>query len=196
MVSRLDGSALGNLSSEAAWDYEESVMRWFLVLTKPSREGVARINLERQGYTVYYPRLSRRRMHRGRWIERIVSLFPRYLFVRLDMARQSLAPVTSTLGVTSIVRFGGAPASIPDAVVSQLMNRADPESGLHRLECDRSLRPGSAVEVVSGAFEGLRGIFEYECGHERVVVLLGLLGRRTPVRIPARIVVPAFGNDR
>src|SRR5262245_43938276 len=94
--------------------------RWYLVFTQAQGEQTASINLGRQGYRVYCPRLQRRTLSRGRWIERIVALFPRYLFVQLDAARQSLAPVRSTIGVAGIVRFGAEPALVPQGMVDAL----------------------------------------------------------------------------
>lgn len=168
------------------------MLRWFLVLTKPSCEHTAKDHLERQGFRIYYPRLSRSVLCRGHWVDRIVSLFPRYLFLQLDAARQSLAPVRSTLGVVNLVRFGAEPQAVPDRVVNGLIDRADPQSGLHRLSCDRPLLPGARVSVIAGAFQGLEGIFEREAGDERVVVLLKLLGQEAPVRITSRYVVPSI----
>lgn len=167
------------------------LLRWFLILTKPSGENTAKLNLERQGYRVYYPRLSQTALYRGRWIDRIVSLFPRYLFIQLDSAQQSLAPVRSTVGVANIVCFGTRTAVVQDAIIDGLMRRADPESGLHELR--RPLfEAGASVRVISGAFAGLEGVFERHLGADRVVVLFRLLGRDAPVRIPSGFVVPGY----
>ncbi len=168
----------------------QSVLRWFLVFTKPSSECTAQVNLERQGYRVYYPRLLRPSLYRGRWVDRVVSLFPRYLFVQLDLGRQSISPVRSTVGVASIVRFGQETAFVPDGIVDALFRRADPESGLHRLNIRRPFQPGSRVSVIAGAFEGLEGIFEREAGEDRAVILLKVLGRNTPVLVRSGFVVP------
>jgi transcriptional antiterminator RfaH len=181
------GGAPGELSMQAAH-------RWFLVFTKPSGEQLAKANLERQGFQVYYPRLQQPSLYRGRWVERIVSLFPRYLFLRLDTLRQSLAPVRSTLGVANIVRFGLDSTTVPDAIVADLMRREDPETGLHKLAGAGPFKQGARVTVVAGAFEGFGGIFEREAGDERVVILLKLLGQDTPVKVPSRYVMPAQGN--
>lgn len=169
----------------------QSLLRWFLIFTKPGCEELAQQNLRQQGFRVYHPRLARPALRRGRWIERIVSLFPRYLFVQLDVARQSLAPIRSTTGVASIVRFGVDVTVVHDSIVEGLMRRADPGSGLHRLATANVFEPGAPVSIVAGAFEGLDGIFERDAGNERVVVLLRLLGRNAPVRIPAGFVVPS-----
>ena len=145
----------------------QSVLRWFLVFTKPAGERAAQDNLERQGFRVYHPRLLRPVLYRGRWVDRIVSLFPRYVFVQLDMLCQSIGPVRSTVGVANIVRFGQETAFVPDGIVSALLDRADPESGLHRLNEKRPFAPGDRVHVIAGAFEGLEGVFEREAGEER-----------------------------
>lgn len=165
------------------------MLRWYLILTKPSGEETARVNLERQGFRVYFPRLQQRRLYRGRLMERISALFPRYLFLQLSMGQQSLAPVRSTSGVIDAVRFGSEYAVVPGTVVEGLQRRAHPESGLHELK--RPLfEPGAPVQVIAGAFAGLEGIFEREIGADRVVVLFKLLGRDAPVRIPAGYIVP------
>lgn len=168
-------------------------LKWFLVFTKPSGEALAKTNLERQGYRVYYPRLLRPALRKGHWADKIVSLFPRYLFVQVDGAHQSLAPVRSTLGVSGIIRFGVEAAIIPDGIVSALIHRADPESGLHRLNRDVRFRAGAPVRIVDGAFQGLDGIFERDVGDDRAIVLLQLLGHETQVRVPQAYVAPRHG---
>lgn len=169
-----------------------ALRRWFLVLTKPVGEALAKTNLERQGYRVYYPRLLGACRQRGRWVERVVALFPRYLFVQLELGRQSLGPVRSTLGVSCLVRAGTHPTIVPDGIVEELIGREDPQSGLHRLASGRGLARGAPVRVVGGSFDGVEGVFEREEGASRVVVLLRLLGREAPVQIPARFVVPSM----
>lgn len=165
-------------------------VRWYLIHTKPTRELVAAENLRRQGYELYYPRLVRPTRVRGRWLDRVASLFPRYLFLRLSVGDQAIAPVRSTTGVASIVRFGGDYAVVPDAIVDNLRMRADPDTGLHCLHSRSSFQPGSNVRIVAGVFDGLEGVFQRESGDERVVLLLGLLGRDTLVQIPAAFVLP------
>lgn len=167
------------------------LLRWFLVLTKPCAENTAKVNLERQGYRVYHPRLQRAEVYRGRWMDRVVSLFPRYLFIQLDAVHQSLAPVRSTVGVAKIVCFGSETAVVDDTIVDGLMQLADPESGLHRLR-QRLLAPGAVVRVISGAFAGLDGIFEREVGEDRVMVLFQLLGREAHVSIPVGAIAAGY----
>jgi transcriptional antiterminator RfaH len=157
---------------------------WFLVHCKPRSEKLALANLERQGYTHYFPEiLTCVRTVRG-WQERISPLFPRYLFVRVFTGHQALAPVRSTLGVTDVVRFGGRYARVPRRVIAALQARADALTGLHRVVEGSPLVRGVPVRIVSGMFDGLEGIFVRSSGTERVVVLLDLLGASSQVRLP------------
>jgi transcriptional antiterminator RfaH len=152
------------------------MLRWYLIHTKPLGEVLAQTNLERQGYEVYLPRAVQAVRSKGRWRDRVVALFPRYLFLRLNEGQQSLGSVRFTLGVANVVRFGSQFTIVPDEVIRNLLDRTDAETGLHRLRRAASLAPGSAVRISNGPFDGLDGVFEREAGADRVVVLLNLLG--------------------
>jgi transcriptional antiterminator RfaH len=170
------------------------MLRWYLIHTKPSGESIARWNLERQGYEVYFPRLLQPvpRRGRGRCRDAIVPLFPRYLGLRLSEGLQSLAPVRSTLGVVNAVRFGSSCAVGPDQIIGDLRLREDPVSGLHRLNPNSRLTPGARVRITTGPFSGLEGVFERQAGPERVIVRLKVLGHDAPVRVPMGFVVPGL----
>ena len=164
------------------------MLRWYLIHSKPLAETVAQLNLERQGYETYLPRL-------GHWVRRgnrrkdyVSALFPRYLFLRLNEGYQPLGPVRSSVGVTSVVRFGLSYAAVADEIIRDL--RAREEDGLHRLRGRPGLKPGAQVRVTMGPFDGLEGVFEREAGADRVMVLLRLLGQDVRVRISADYVAP------
>jgi transcriptional antiterminator RfaH len=160
------------------------MQRWYLIYTKPSSEALALKHLLRQRYDAYVPRVVQTVRRAGRCHERIGPLFPRYLFLRLNEGQQALAPVSSTVGVAGIVRFGARYTIVPDHVVHELQTRADPVTGLHRLNCGSKMMPGAAVRIRLGPLDGLEGVFEREAGADRVVVLLSLLGQSAPVYVP------------
>jgi transcriptional antiterminator RfaH len=178
------------LNALQAW----TVLRWYLIHTKPSAEGIAQANLERQGYEIYLPRLLQSSLRRRARHERIVPLFPRYLFLRLREGCQPLAPVRSSAGVSSVVRFGSRYGVVADDVIGKLRSRADPLTGLHRLTSPTPLARGDAVRLAAGPFDGLEGIFQRSDGDERAVVLLKLLGQETPVRVPAEWILPRYDS--
>jgi transcriptional antiterminator RfaH len=71
-------------------------VRWYVVHIRAQGENRADLNLRRQGFVTYLPRHLRTRRHTRR-IETVARpLFPRYLFVAMDIARDRWWAVQST----------------------------------------------------------------------------------------------------
>ena len=187
--SPLAGEGRDGGSPTQCWDGGVHKQRWHVIRSKPRAESTARAQLERQGFRVYFPQLVKPARVRGRWLDRIEPLFPRYLFLALDAHTQSLAPARSTLGVSNIVRFGNEYATVTHEVIEGLMRRADPQTGLHHLE-QPVFRCGGKVRILEGPFERLEGLFECYEGEERALILLDLLGCTTRVRVPLDVLIP------
>ena len=162
---------------------------WYAVLCRPRREALAEANLVNQGYRVYLPRLATQCRRDGKWVDTVEPLFPRYLFMAAGNEHQSLAPVRSTSGVSNLVRFGGRPATIPDAVVEALRARQDPDTGVCARR--RLFKPGATVAFRAGPFTGLDGVFDVDAGDDRVFVLLEFLGKLNKVKVCRDWLVPA-----
>jgi len=159
------------------------VQSWFAVLTKPRAEAVAFDNLQRQGYTCLWPRVRRSRRDATGMRERIECLFPNYLFLRADPETESLAPVRSTRGSLGLVRFGGTPARVPDAVIEHIQSRLDPGDGMVRLDAPAWV-PGTPVRISEGPLSGIAAIFLSTDGVDRVRMLVELLGSVREVVLP------------
>lgn len=167
---------------KAACDRDEATGCWLAVYCKPRQELVAQENLERQDFRTYLPRIQLKRRRRGQWVDAIEVLFPRYLFIRVDPVKNSIAPVRSTRGVVGLVRFGGQPAIVADEVMEALSRHENAESGLH--PDDYSIfTEGELVRLVEGPFVGMEGVFSQENSEKRVTVLLELLGRTSGVAV-------------
>ena len=155
---------------------------WYLVYTKPRGEETALANLARQGYEVYFPRVQlMRKRQRGRMAV-VEPLFPRYLFIRLDNQSDNWAPIRSTLGVTSLVRFGHEPAKVPDDLIRFLQQQEDSDGLRHWT--DPAIEAGDHVRVADGAFQGYKGILLARSSRERVFVLLDILGKQVRMNLP------------
>jgi len=159
------------------------VRHWYLVYSKPRAESQARLNLSRQGFTTYLPLVRQARRYRGRRVVRVEPLFPRYLFVQLDPVADNWAPIRSTLGVSSLVRFGGEAAPVPDELVEVLRVRGD-EQGIHILP-PMEFTQGERVRVKEGPMMGYEGIFLARSGRERVLLLLDIVGGGSRVNVDA-----------
>ena len=155
---------------------------WYAVCCKPRQEAVAEENLLRQGFHVYLPRIRIRQRRRRQWLDAVEVLFPRYIFIRVDPQRRSTATVRSTRGVVGLVRFGGQPAVVPDAVMEALRQREDAGSGLHQ-DSRPLFSAGEQVKLVDGPLTGMEGIFTQQDGAKRVIVLLELLGKANKVSV-------------
>ncbi|WP_412851419.1 transcription/translation regulatory transformer protein RfaH [Ectothiorhodospira shaposhnikovii] len=155
---------------------------WYLVYCKPRQEALAASRLRAQDYRIYLPRLKRRVRRAGRIRELEEALFPRYLFAAPSHEDQSIAPIRSTVGVTSLVRFGEQYPYIDAGIISLLRGREDPATGCHHLPADLP-QPGQRVVITQGPLEGLEGIFETLSGETRVFILLDWLGKQTRARI-------------
>jgi len=155
--------------------------RWHLVYTKPRKENKAEENLLRQGYGTYLPWVIKRSGRGTTRTPAVEPLFPRYLFVNLDAETQSVAPIRSTFGVSNLISFGGRLTLVPAGLVDKL-RQAEAADGLHRFPM-REYCQGQAIQIVSGPFAGLAGIFQAASGAERVSILLDILGKTTTVCI-------------
>lgn len=163
---------------------------WFVAHTHPHAETKARAHLNRQGFEVYFPRYLKRRRH-ARRIETVAApLFPRYLFVAVDLAAQRWRSIYSTVGVTRLVCNGDDPAAVPDGIVEGLKSREDTD-GFIKLDFRPPFRAGDKIRVLDGAFISCLGLFEGMAERERVAILLDLLGRKVRVVLDADLVAAA-----
>ena len=164
--------------------------QWYVVQTQVNSEAKAARNLLGQGFEIYLPRYLKRRSH-ARKVEKIATpLFPRYLFVRIDMATQRWRSVQSTFGVSRLVLNGSDPARVPQQVLRLLKARED-ESGYVRLDQRPKFALGERVRVLAGVFAENLALFDGLADHDRVAILLDLLGRKVRVSIEADMVAAA-----
>jgi transcriptional antiterminator RfaH len=161
--------------------------RWYAVMTQPHAEAKASVHLANQGFAIYFPRYLKQRRH-ARKVEWIASpLFPRYLFLAMDVETERWRAIRSTVGVVHLVCHGDRPTPVPDAVVAEIRARED-GAGLVSLPRAPGFDRGERVEIRAGALNGQSALFECISDEERVVVLLDLLGRQVRVRLPAETI--------
>lgn len=158
-----------------------SNLPWYVVHTKVRQEQTACDNLARQGYAVYLPRIKILKRIRGRQQALQEPLFPRYLFVQPRSVAHSIAPVRSTLGVTTIVRFGQEPAVLRPQTLKEVRD-FETRRNEARDEDISPFQPSAHIRVAAGPLTGMEGLIS-DVSHERVVVLMHLLGRDTRVSL-------------
>lgn len=162
--------------------------RWYVVHSQPHRELYAANHLEAQGYVVFTPRLTRTVRHARRTRTVLRPLFPRYLFVRLDLEVDRWRSVRGTFGVATMIMDGERPRPTPCGVVETLIAAYDGRGGY---DFQRDLRIGDPVRFLTGAFADRLGQLVALDDTGRVHVLLDLLGAKRLVSASADNLMPA-----
>jgi len=132
------------------------------------------------GYDIYQPLLreQRRSRHGSRKIIVTPPLFPGYLFVWVV---RGWWDARWSPGVVRLIMDGLLPARVPDAVISEIRSRE--RGGFVELPKPRGLRPGTRVKVLQGPLREQIGLLAALRPHERVLVLLQLLGGQQQVEL-------------
>lgn len=164
--------------------------RWYVVQTQVNGEARAAQNLLRQGFEIYLPRYLKRRRHARKVDFAAKPLFPRYLFVAIDMAAQRWRLIHSTQGVSRLICNGEGPSVVPDGLLGALKARED-HRGFVSMEAKPAFTLGDKVRVLAGAFTDNAGLFDGMEDHNRVAILLDMLGRKVRVHLDADLVAAA-----
>jgi transcription elongation factor/antiterminator RfaH len=162
--------------------------RWYLVHTQPHGERKAEFHLSVQGFTSYFPQIQKTVRHARRLRTVRAPLFPRYVFLILDLGRDRWLSVRSTVGVSSLFTCEDRPVPVPKGVVEALIARTD-EAGLALF--DAGLTTGQTVRILSGPFADLVGTLERLDAAGRVRVLLTMMGTEVPVTLHRSALLPA-----
>ena len=153
--------------------------KWYLIKTKPRQEKKAKQNLENQGYRAFCPMVKIN--------NRLVVLFPGYLFVQLNEKTQNWSPINSTNGVSHFVKLGLNFAKVPTSVIEFIKtnqhNTADKLNNLNKF------KPGDKVQISDGTFKDYTAIFKCYKSDERVILLMNLLGHEQSLSIKKESVI-------
>ena len=153
--------------------------KWYLIKAKPKQEKIAIANLESQNYDVYCP-----------WAKinnKIVVLFPGYLFIYLDKASQNWGSIRSTKGVLNFVRFGLNYAKISNNLIDLI--KANELNTSERIKCLSGFKPGDNVQINEGVFKDCIAIFESFKSDERVVLLMNIMGHQQEINITKKSLI-------
>ena len=130
------------------------------------------------GYEIYNPQLREQRRRYGRKIMGVSQLFPAYVFVLIVSGWWN---ARWSPGVVRLVMDGELPAKVPDDVIAEIRSRE--RNGFVELPKLHGLKPGMRVRVVSGPLSERIGMLAALRPHERVLVLLQLLGGQQRVEL-------------
>lgn len=145
-------------------------MFWYLIQAKPRSESLALENLSNQGYKCYLPMMKTEKVLNNEIKVKKVPLFPRYLFINLDLNFESKSwyPVRFTRGVSNLVRFGQTPARIHNELIQHIYSREH----LFESEVQPLYQQGQSLKIINGPFSGFDSIYQGMDSEMRVLVLL------------------------
>lgn len=152
---------------------------WYLLYTKPGLEDAVAFRLSRAGYEVLNPKLTQRRMFRGTVRQTLIPLFPRYVFLKMNLY-ESFRMVKYTRGVSRIVGTEYEPTVVDEQIVREIQSRLD-SLGIASAS-QQKLSVGEEVEIKVGPFAGMSGEFLLSMnGQDRVTLLLKSISARVEV---------------
>lgn len=141
------------------------MLAWHCIVSKPSQEARAAIELTNQDFHVFLPILDKKPM------------FPRYLFAEFDASIDNWGVIRSTRGCIDVLKNGRSPATVPNHVMAAVMAFKAPET---LPDGQTEFSPGQSIQIVQGPLAGLQGLFVADKRH-RVYCLLDLLGKKVEV---------------
>lgn len=156
---------------------------WVCAMTKYQQENLAAKNCEQQGLRVLNARYV---PDNKKWT--LAALFPGYLFVEIPRDRDC-GFLLSTRGITGVLGTGGKWDKVPDGAIEDLIRLQD-EEGIIVLPHRRGLVKGESVEINSGSWKNIKGVYIEDTPNERIKMLFEFMGQQVSYEIERYKVTP------
>ena len=154
--------------------------KWFLVHTQPKSERRAELHLGGKDSGRISRQIEKTIRHARQLRTVRAPLFPRYIFIILDLGRDRWLSVRSTVGVSSLFSCEDRPIPVPEGVVEALIEHTD-EANLTLFQSRFEYRAIGANP--NGPFANFVGTLERLDDAGRVRVLLEMMGTAVPVAL-------------
>ena len=162
--------------------------RWYLAHTQPNSERRAQLHLGAQGFRTHFPTIQKTIRHARQLRTVRAPLFPRYVFLILDLGRDRWLSVWGTFGVSSLYTCQDRPVPVPEGIVETLIENSE-EANLALFSS--GLATGQSVRILSGPFANFVGKLERLDAAGRIRVLLDMMGTAVPVALHRSAICPA-----
>lgn len=166
-------------------------MRWYVVHTYSGHENKVKMNLEKQisAYSlqdkieqILIPMEEKIELDKKTNDKKIVpkKIYPGYIFIKMELTDNTWYIIRNTAGVTGFIGSGTKPAPLSETEVNSILKRMGFEAPRMALHFDS----GEGVRVLFGPFADYTGVIkEIDLNREKIIVLLSLFGRDTPVEL-------------
>lgn len=165
--TKIDEDGLAGVNSESG-------LLWYVLQTKPMAEESVRQHLANARFEAFLPRIKTMVRGSGKSVSRIKTLFPSYLFARVNLRDPNLyRMIKYTRGVRKILGDGTYPVPVPAEMIEIIKERVGADGCI---EQRLILKKGDAVRIRGGLFRDLIGILDRPVSTAgRVRVLLNIM---------------------
>ena len=157
-------------------------MKWIIVQTKSNCENKACLNLKRQGYEVFFPKLKKRISRFNKFINIIKPLFPSYIFVLIN-SNQNWSKIKSTYGVLKILRLSDYLYFLPSDVVDCIKRRCDINGFVK--DYNKYVK-GEKVKLFKNNQISLEAVFEEQIDQKRSFIFINLLNQKVKASVETK----------
>jgi transcription termination/antitermination protein NusG len=169
-----------------------SEKNWYIVQTYSGLENSVKLNLERRIDTmqmedkifqvVIPEELTYERKSDGSMKEKLVKIYPGYVFIEMIVTDDSWFVVRNTPGVTGFLGSSGGgtkPIPLPPDEINPILKKA----GLMAVP-KLHISLGDKVRVAAGPFKDQQGVIdEIDVDRSVVTILVEMFGRETPAEL-------------
>lgn len=159
------------------------MINWFVAHTQPLKEPIAQQHLLEQGFEVYLPRFKKIRKHARKVEEVLLPLFPRYIFVGMDMEVARWRSVNGTRGISYLLTNNDYPAAMPNYVIQNLKSQETSDS-IVPVSTLLTFTKGDKVRILDGVFKDQIATVENLDANQRIRLLLSFMGREARFALP------------
>lgn len=154
------------------------MLNWYVVHVKPHKDRQVGLHLGQNQIESFVPLIRVNPVNPRS--ARVRSLFPGYVFVRVDLQATGLSALQWTPGVQRLLDYEGQPAVVAVGAMAALKRRVAEISAGGGLALD-GVKAGDRVRVVGGPFAGYEAVFDTRLpGAERVRIFLDWARHKGP----------------
>tara|TARA_B100000886_G_C20166478_1_gene384267 strand:- start:45 stop:536 length:492 start_codon:yes stop_codon:yes gene_type:complete len=154
-------------------------MGWIVVQTKSNCEKKATLNLTRQGYKVFFPKIEKTVVKFHKICQLFKPLFPGYIFVSLK-ENQSWNKINYTYGVFKILQFNEKLYFLPKNIVDKIKVSCNENEVFI---AKKQFRRGQKVKLIKQNYLTLDAVFEEHIDQKRSYVFLEFLKQKIKTKI-------------
>jgi len=150
--------------------------KWYVINTKYNNEIMALANLKKYNYDVYCPMISKI-VHHARYKKHVkIPLFSKYIFIKLDLSKDSWIDINYTRGVNKILNDGLSPIPLDTSIIDYFYKLENSE-GLIELNQKKQFNVGQEVIINYSYFKEYIGNIISLNSKQRALVFLELMGK-------------------